>query len=326
MLRTRLCDLLGIEHPIIQAPIWPAAAPELAAAVADAGGLGSIAAIFGSAERVKQHIARVRQLTSRPFAVNHVVPFLDEEAFVATLEARPAVISMSLGDPGDLVTRAHAAGIKVVHQVHTVQQAREAAARGVDAIIAQGSEAGGQGMALGVGTMALVPQIVDAVSPIPVLAAGGIGDGRGLAAALALGAQGINMGTRFLASQEASASDTWKQQLLETRSEDAVRFEEWQVIFPTAQGAYPATPRVLRSAFVEEWRGRPEAVRKEAARLREEILAIVREQRLDALLPFAGQTAGMIHDVVTAEEIVHGIVAEAERALQGAVELITARR
>src|SRR5262245_27705599 len=197
MLRTRFCDLLGIEAPIIQAPIWPAASPELAAAVCNAGGLGSVAAVFGSAERVKQHIERLRELSDRPFAVNHVVPLLNEEAYAVTLAARPPVITLSLGTPGDLVKRAHDVGAKVIHQVHTLAQGLEAADQGVDAIIAQGSEAGGQGMAMGVGTMALIPQIVDAVSPIPVLGAGGIADGRGLAAALALGAQGVNIGTRF---------------------------------------------------------------------------------------------------------------------------------
>jgi nitronate monooxygenase/enoyl-[acyl-carrier protein] reductase II len=322
MLRTPFCDLLGIEHPIIQAPIWPAASPELAAAVCNAGGLGSVAAVYSSPERVRQHIACVRELTDRPFAVNHVVPFLDEAAFALTLSARPAVISLSLGPPADLVARAHDAGAKVIHQVHTVRQGIQAAEQGVDAIIAQGSEGGGQGLASGVGTMALVPQLVDAVSPIPVLAAGGIADGRGLAAALVLGAQGVNIGTRFVASKESAAVAEWKQQVIDTHSEDVVRFEVWQELFPQdASKAYPFTPRVLPSAFVEKWRGRPDAVKEQASALREEIAAAKHEHRLDRLLPFAGQTAGMIHDVLPVETIVRGLVSEAERVLIATAKL-----
>jgi enoyl-[acyl-carrier protein] reductase II len=232
MLRTPVCDLLDIEVPIMQAAIWPATAPELVAAVSEAGGLGSIGAVFESAESVKRQIERVRDITARPFAVNHVVPLLDEAAFQATLEAEPAVVSFALGDPGDLVERTHVAGAKVVHQIHTVGQARKAADLGVDVIIAQGSEAGGQGMALGVGAMALLPQVADAVDPIPALAAGGVADGRGLAAALVLGAQGANVGTRFLASKEASAEEGWKRTILQSESEDAVRFDAWEGIFP----------------------------------------------------------------------------------------------
>lgn len=323
MLRTPLCDLLGIDHPIIQAPIWPAASPELAAAVCNAGGLGSVAALWGSVERVTDHIARVRELTGRPFAVNHVVPFLDEATFAATLAARPAVVSFSLGHPAELVVRAHAAGAKVIHQVHTVQQAREALECGVDAIIAQGSEGGGQGLALGVGTMALIPQVVDVAGSIPVLAAGGVADGRGLAAALTLGAQGVNIGTRFVASSEASASDAWKELVLKTASEDVVRFEAWQEIFPAQKGAYAVSPRVLRSPFVDQWRGRPDEVRREAETLREQILAVVGEHRMDKLLPFAGQTAGMIQELAPAAQIVETLVADAERALRGALVWVT---
>jgi enoyl-[acyl-carrier protein] reductase II len=323
MLRSRFCDLVEIEHPILQAPIWPGASPELAAAVCNAGGLGSVAAVFGSPERVKQHIERVRELTDRPFAVNHVVPLLNEDAFALTLAARPAVITLSLGAPGDLVARAHDAGAVVIHQVHTVQQGLEAAEQGVDAIIAQGSEAGGQGMALGVGTMALIPQIVDAVGPIPVLGAGGIADGRGLAAALSLGAQGANIGTRFVASQESDAAETWKRQVLEAQSEDAVRFEEWQDIFPWREGiAYPASPRVLRSPFVDKWRGHSEDARRNADGLREEILALVREHRLDKLIPFSGQTTGLIRNVRPAAAIVREIVSEAERVLMETAKLV----
>jgi enoyl-[acyl-carrier protein] reductase II len=321
MLRTPVCDLLGIEVPIMQAAIWPATAPELVAAVSGAGGLGSIGAVFESAESIQTQMARVREITPRPFAVNHVVPLLDEAAFRATLEAKPAVVSFALGHPGELVERAHGAGAKVVHQVHTVGQARRAAELGVDVIIAQGSEAGGQGMALGVGAMALIPQVAEAVDPIPVLAAGGVADGRGLAAALVLGAQGANVGTRFLASEEATADEGWKRTILGAESEDAVRFEAWEGIFPPAGGgAYATVPRVLRTPFVEEWSGRTREARMEAGRLRDEVLSAIKGRTTHELLPFTGQTAGMVHEVSPAGEIVERMVAEAERALARAEE------
>jgi enoyl-[acyl-carrier protein] reductase II len=313
--------LLGMEVPIVQAAIWPATAPELVAAVCEAGGLGSIGAVFESAESVQRQMARVRELTPRPFAVNHVVPLLDETAFRATLEAKPAVISFALGHPGELVERAHGAGAKVVHQVHTVSQARRAAESGVDVIIAQGAEAGGQGMALGVGAMALIPQVADAVDPIPVLAAGGVADGRGLAAALVLGAQGANVGTRFLATEEATADEGWKRTILQAESEDAVRFEVWEGIFPPAGGAYATVPRVLRTPFVEGWSGRTQEARMEAERLREEVLSAIRGRTTHELLPFTGQTAGLVHDILPAGEIVEEMVAEAQRALARAEEL-----
>jgi enoyl-[acyl-carrier protein] reductase II len=318
MLRTPVCDLLGIEVPIVQAAIWPATAPELVAAVCEAGGLGSIGSVFESAESIQKQIARVREITARPFAVNHVVPLLDDAAFQATLEAKPAVVSFALGDPGELVDQAHDAGAKVIHQVHTVGQARKAAELGVDAIIAQGSEAGGQGMALGVGAMVLLPQVADAVDPIPVLAAGGVADGRGLAAALVLGAQGANVGTRFLASEVASADEGWKRKILQSESEDAVRFEAWEGIFASATNAYATVPRVLRTPFVREWLGRTEDARGQAARLREEVRSAIRGRTTHELLPFTGQTAGLIRDVLPAREIVEGMVSEAELALKRA--------
>jgi enoyl-[acyl-carrier protein] reductase II len=322
MIRTPVCELLGIEVPIVQAAIWPATSPELVAAVCEAGGLGSVGAVFESAERVERQMARVRELTDRPFAVNHVVPQLDEEAFRATLEAEPEVISFALGTPGDLVGRAREAGARVVHQVHTVAQAREAADLGVDAIIAQGAEAGGQGMAFGVSTMALVPQVADAVDPIPVLAAGGIADGRGIAAALVLGAQGVNVGTRFLASEEASADEGWKRAILEADSEDAIRFEAWEGIFPpSGGGAYATVPRVMRTPFVQEWLGRTEEAREEAERLRDEVLSAIRGRTTHELLPFTGQTAGIVRDVLPAAEIVGRMATEAEQALKRVSEL-----
>jgi enoyl-[acyl-carrier protein] reductase II len=196
MLKTALCDRLGIEVPIILAPMGTCTSAEFAAAVSNAGGLGGIGSLFRSTAAVKRDIDVVRRLMSRPFAINHIPQTLDAEAFRYTLEARPAVISFALADPGDLVRQAHDVGSLVMLQVTTVAQAVQAAERGVDVIIAQGGEAGGY--CGEVSTMTLVPQVVDAVSPVPVVAAGGIFDGRGIAAALMLGAVGVNLGTRFI--------------------------------------------------------------------------------------------------------------------------------
>jgi enoyl-[acyl-carrier protein] reductase II len=317
VLRTRFCELFDIDAPILQAAIWPATSPELVAAVSEAGALGTIAGIFGTRDSLIEQIERVRELTGRPFVVNHVVPSLDEEAFEATLAAEPAAVSFALGYPGPLVERAHAAGTKVIHQVHTVAQALEAAELGVDAVIAQGSEAGGQGMAGGAGAMTLVPQVADAVTPIPVLAAGGVADGRGLAAALVLGAAGANVGTRFLASEEASTHHEWKRRIVGSGSEDTVRFEAWSSIMPPRPpGAYEVVPRVLRSGFVDEWEARPADAGAQAERLQAEIMGAVRGGRTHEILAFTGQSAGLVGDVRPAAEIVRDLVAGAERALE----------
>lgn len=322
MLRTAFCELFGIEAPILQAAIWPATSPELVAAVGEAGALGSIGAIFSRADALSARIERVRALTQRPFVVNHVVPQLDEEAFAATLAARPAGISFALGEPSaELVERAHEAGAKVIHQVHTASQARSAAGLGIDVFIAQGSEAGGQGMTAGVSTMLLVPQVVEAVAPAPVLAAGGVADGRGLAAVLVLGAAGANVGTRFLASAEAAVPDSWKERIVEVESEDAIRFETWSAIMPSRPGGYDVVPRVIRTHFVTKWQDRPREAAEHAEALRTEIMGSVGAGRPDELTPFTGQTAGLVTDVLPAAEIVRRLAADAEDELRRAAML-----
>jgi nitronate monooxygenase/enoyl-[acyl-carrier protein] reductase II len=314
VLRTDICDLLGVDLPIIQAPYGAWTSAEVVAAVSNAGALGSIAAAGRPIEDLRSQLKRIRELTDRPFAANHVMRLFADEAYAATLEARPRVISVALGDPGDLVERAHEAGSLFVQQVHTVQQARQAAERGVDVIIAQGSEAGGFGGT--VSTLALVPQVVDAVSPIPVVAAGGIADGRGLAAALILGAQGANIGTRFMASAEAAIPDGWKQDIVAAQSEDAVKVAFWNDVMPPEGGGYDTLPRALRTPFIERWNPQREEASREAARLREEIGNAMQQGGAHELVPFTGQTAGLIRDILPAAEIVRQLVAEAEQALQ----------
>lgn len=325
MLHTHVCELLGIEFPVIQAGMGLLTSAELVAAVSNAGGLGSLGAGLRSTEDLKQQLAQTRELTQRPFAVNHLLSMLNEEAFTLTLDAKPSCISFALADPGNLVQRAHDAGILVMHQVTTVQQAHQAAERGVDVIIAQGSEAGGFGGT--VAGLALIPQVVDAVRPIPVIAAGGIAAGRGLAAALVLGAQGINMGTRFLASREVPISEGWKQAILAATSEEAVKVEGWTDLmsfhpFLAAMGgAYGAVPRALRTPFLTAWLQRRDDATQDVEDLQAEVKAAV-TGRLTELMPLAGQTAGMIRDILPAAEIIRRIVAEAEEALKRTAKLL----
>jgi enoyl-[acyl-carrier protein] reductase II len=316
MLRTSICDLLDIEFPIIQAGMGPFTSADLVAAVSNAGALGSLGAGARPLKSFQEHLVKIHELTKHPYAVNFtlspVVP--DPAAFSLTLKAKPRLVSFSLGDPDDHIERVHAAGILVMHQVTNVQQAYHAAEIGVDIIVAQGSEAGGFG-----GTIAglvLIPQVVDAVSPVPVVAAGGVAEGRGLAAALVLGAQGVNIGTRFLVSSEAPISEHWKQSILEAESQDAIKVELWNDIFPTGGKAYQTIPRTLRSPFIEEWQNQRDVVRQKAKQLQNEVASASESGRLGELFPFTGQTAGLIRDILPAAEIVHEMVNEAEAALQ----------
>lgn len=319
MIRTPFCDRFRLDAPIVQASIGPWTSVDLTAAVSEAGGLGSLGTTLRSADELRRDIAALRERTDRPFAVNHTTRPLDEEVLAVTLAARPPVISLALATSREIVERAHEVGALFVQQVHTVAQARRAAELGVDAIIAQGTEAGG--FSGTVGTFALVPQVVDAVSPLPVIAAGGIADGRGVAAALVLGAQGVNVGTRFLASVEATISDEWKRAIVEARSEDAVKAEFADDVFPPPSGeGFVTRPRVLRTPFVDEWNRRLTEVPAESARLQEEIVGAVRAGRGHEYVPFTGESAGLIHEILPAGEIVRRLVAEAEEALRRATD------
>ena len=315
MLRTPLCDLLGIDVPIILAPMGAGATnAEFAAAVSNQGGLGGIGSLFRTTEDIKRDIDMLPRLTNRHFAINHIPPTLDAEAFRYTLAARPAVISFALGDPGDLIRQAHDVGSLVIVQVTTVAQASQAAGRGADVIIAQGGEAGGY--AGTISTMALVPQVVDAVSPIPVVAAGGIYDGRGMAAAFMLGAVGVNIGTRFLASQEAPIDDDWKQAIVESDSEDAVKADVLNDIVPLpGTGGYGTVLRSLRTPFLEEWSGKRDEASRDGARLWAEMGARSRAGQRRAIMVIAGQTAGGVREILPVAEIMRRLVAEAEAAL-----------
>jgi len=315
MLRTQLCDLLGIDVPIILAAMGgTASSAEFAAAASNEGALGSIGSLFRTTAAIKRDIDVVKELTNRNYAVNHIPPTLDMDAFRHTLAARPAVISFALGDPGDLVRQAHEAGSKVMVQVTTVAQALEAAERGADVVIAQGGEAGGYGGM--VSTMALVPQVVDVVSPVPVVAAGGIFDGRGIAAAFMLGAVGVNLGTRFLASKEAPIEDAWKTAIASAQSEDAVKVEVLNDIQPLPGTAgYGTVLRSLRTPFMEEWGKKRAEARREGERLWSEIQARARVGRRHETLLTAGQTSGGIKEILPVAEIIRQLIAEAETAL-----------
>jgi nitronate monooxygenase/enoyl-[acyl-carrier protein] reductase II len=315
MLKTALCDRLGIEVPIILAPMGTCTSAEFAAAVFNAGGLGGIGSLFRSTAAVKREIDVVRRLTSRPFAINHIPQTLDAEAFRYTLEARPAVISFALADPGGLVRRAHDVGSLVMLQVTTVAQAVQAAERGVDVIIAQGGEAGGY--CGEVRTMTLVPQVVDAVSPVPVVAAGGIFDGRGIAEALMLGAVGVNLGTRFITSTEAPAPEEWKQAITAAKSEDAIKVDVINDISPLpGTEGFHTVPRSLPTAFLDDWSGKREAARRDRDRLRGQIVATTQAGRQHECVLWAGQTAGGINEILSVGEIMRRLIAETEAALR----------
>jgi enoyl-[acyl-carrier protein] reductase II len=315
MLRTRLCDLLGIDLPIILAGMGAGAtSAEFAAAVSNQGGLGSVGSLFRATDAVKRDIDVLPTLTNRNFAINHIPQALDADAFRHTLRARPAVISFALDDPGDLIRQAHDIGSLVMVQVTTVGQAIQAAHRRVDVIIAQGTEAGGYTGTIS--TMALVPQVVDAVSPIPVVAAGGIYDGRGIAAAFMLGAVGVNIGTRFLASKEAPIDDDWKQAIIEAHSEDAVKAEVINDIIPVpGTVGYGTVGRTLRTPFLDEWSSKRDEARRSGPRLWAEIGERIRQGRRRETLVWAGQTAGGVREVLSVAEIMQHLVDEAEAAL-----------
>jgi NAD(P)H-dependent flavin oxidoreductase YrpB (nitropropane dioxygenase family) len=317
-LSTRVTRLLGIEQPIIQAGMSVHTSPDLVAAVSNAGGLGLVGSVFREPDDLAVVVRAVRDLTDRPFGANIVLAEPWESYLEILLTLSVPIISTSWGDPSLVAERAHAAGAKVIHQVETVAEVAGAVAAGVDIIVAQGGDGGGH---VGhVGTMALVPAVVDGARGVPVVAAGGIADGRGLAAALLLGAEGVLVGTRFLATTESPVPMGWKRALLAANPEDA-----WQTNLPDIldEHAWPgATVRVLANRPVRDWYGQEGTV----AGVREQILTEIdrawQADDAEGYFLYAGQSAGLVHEIVPAGEVVKRMVAEAEAALRGVVSVL----
>ncbi len=313
-MRTPVCDLLGIEHPLVQAPIGPAAVPRLAAAVSNAGALGMLGLTWfdDPAAVVRETVA----LTSSPFGANFVISWDQHARIEAALDAGLRIVSLSFGDPAGYVEQVHDAGGLVLHSVGSAEEAKRAVAAGVDVVVAQGWEAGGHVWGQ-VATLPLVPAVVDAVAPVPVLAAGGIGDARGVAAVLALGAQAAWVGTRFLLATEAPLHEAYRRRLVAASETDA----EWYADLYDV--GWPDAPhRALRNATAEAWEaaGRPETGRRpgegEPIATRPSGEAIVRYAStmplegttgdIDALSLWAGQSVAL----ATRTQGAAGIVAE----------------
>jgi enoyl-[acyl-carrier protein] reductase II len=306
MIRTPLCDLLGIERPILQGGMAWAATAELAAAVSNAGGLGIVGAGNHPPAIVRRELRRARELTTRPFGAN--VPLFTagvEDTLQVFIDEGVSVVTVGGGNAGPYLGPLQRAGILVIPVVASVALARRVARQGVNALIAEGMESGGH---IGdVATLPLVPQVVDAVK-LPVIAAGGIADGRGLAAALALGAVGIQMGTRFICTTECGAHDNYKEMIVKAHDRATI----------VTGGGFGHPVRSIRGPFVRqledlEQKGisEEEFVAYGAGTLRAAI--VDGDVRRGSVM--AGQSAGLVGDVVSVRDLMDRIVAEAEAAI-----------
>lgn len=313
MIRTPLCDLLGIEHPILQGGMAWAASAELAAAVSNAGGLGIVGAGNHPVEVIRQEVRRARALTDRAFGAN-VPVFMQgvEDRLQVFIDEGVQVVTFGGGTAGPYLGPLRRAGILLIPVVASVALARRMARERVDALIAEGMESGGH---VGdVATLPLVPQVVDAVD-IPVIAAGGIADGRGLAAALALGAAGIQMGTRFICSTECPAHDNYKQRI--------VRAHDRSTLITGDTVGHPV--RCIRGPFVRSFRelerqgvSEAEILDYGVGRLR---AAIVDGDVMEGSV-VAGQSVGLVSEVAPVQDLIDRIVAEAEAVIRRSAALL----
>jgi NAD(P)H-dependent flavin oxidoreductase YrpB (nitropropane dioxygenase family) len=321
MIHTAACDVLGIDHPVVQAGMGGGSDPRLVAAVSEAGGLGVLACSWTPADDVRAQIADIRARTTRPFGANFVIGQAPPSHVDIAIAERVPVISLFRGtDPADIVTRAHAAGLVVMHQVTTLEEARLSLAAGVDVIVAQGREGGGH---IGPQPMwTLLPQIIAIAGATPVLASGALVDGRDLAAALAAGAAGVHMGTRFLASIEAPVSDEFKRRIVAAGPGGTVASKMWDIIW--GQHWPGVQVRALRNAFTDRWAGRENELVASVEEARALFSAAGAAKDYSTLNMLAGEGSARITSILPAAEIVRTVVAEAEAALQSAAALVRA--
>ena len=315
ILRTRVCDLLGIRHPVVMGGMAGGfTSSALVAAVSSAGGLGTFGASWLTPDEVRSETARIRELVQGPFGLNLLL-FANEHLVDPALECRPPIMAFAWAAADQhldaIFARSHQRGCKVMYQAPSVSEAIRGARAGADVIVAQGSEGGGH---IGVmGTMALVPMVVRAVQPTPVLAAGGIADGHGLAAALALGAEGVLLGTRFLATVESPLHPNFKQALVESDGHDT----DVTTIPDLISGRiWPgALARVKRNALIRTWAGREWELRERRTTIAQEARAAREAGDPTGAVLWCGQDAGLIDAIEPAGDVVARVVREAHDIL-----------
>ena len=312
MIHTRICDLLGIVHPIVLGGMGTATTAPLVAAVSNAGGFGTLGTSAFNAASLATEVASMRERTEKPFGINHLIFQVQEDMFAVTLSAKPRVAAFAWARKDqnlrEYFRRAHDAGSTVMYMAGEVPEALRAADAGADVIVAQGTEAGGH-----VGWMAslpLLPMMVKAVAPLPVLSAGGIGDGRGLAAALALGADGVLLGTRFMATPEAPIHPNFKQAIVKSDGHDTVLTEIPDL---ASQRVWPgAMSRAQRNGFIERWAGREWALRQNAQEVGRQVAAARAAGDINNASLSFGQDAGLIDSIKSVREVIQNIIGEAE--------------
>lgn len=318
MLHTRFTEMFGVRHPIALAPMGRVAGGRLAAAVSEAGGLGLVGGGYGEPQWLAAELRLVGERTRKPWGVGFITWSIERSIVELALGYRPHAVLLSFGDPTPYAPLIRAAGSKLICQVQDLEGARQAKALGADLIVAQGTEAGGHGG--GRATLPFVPAVVDAVAPTPVLAAGGIADGRGLAAALMLGACGALVGTRFYASDESLAHERAKARIAQARGPATTRTRVFDVV--RGLGWPPAyTGRALRNSFLERWHGREKELAErdgaDAAAYRQ----AVHDGDFDTAAVWAGENVDLIHAVGRAPALLAEMAAEAQGLLRDGARL-----
>ncbi len=324
-LRTRLTEAFGLRHPIVLAPMDPASGGALAAAVSAAGGLGLIGGGYGDREKLEGEFAKAgNQRVGCGFITWSMAKI--PELLDLALSHKPAAMMLSFADPTPFAETIRAAGVPMICQVHTIEQARRALGCGAAVLVAQGTDAGGHGLRTR-GTITLVPSVADLVarerSDTLVLAAGGIADGRGIAAALTLGADGALLGTRFWATQEALIHPAAKERVVSATGDETVRTSVYDIVrgrsWPTEY-----TGRLMRNTFIDTWHGREEELRALAGKEREAVEAADRSGDYDVANVTVGESIGLIDDLPPAGELVERLAADAEARLSSLMRSVIA--
>ena len=312
-LRTAFTELLGLGHPIALAPMGGSAGGALAAAVSNAGGLGLLGGGNGDRDWLTRELPVVTGGTRGPWGVGFQSWAVDRGTVELALESRPSAVMLSFGDPRPFAGTVRASGAMLIIQVTSLDEAAQAMDLGADVIVAQGTEAGGHGARRGWSTLAFVPVVADLAAPVPVLAAGGIADGRGVAAALALGAAGALVGTRLLATAEALADPAAKKAIVDGSGEETERSS----VLDIARGSrWPReyTGRTMAHPFLDEWRDREDELAASPQAKRDYQHGVTS----GALPPeplWASQAIDLITDLPAAAEVVAGLAAQAEDTL-----------